>query len=152
MRICRTGGPRSSLWLPQGGGPVGPPSPTADAPNSANAFVMSPPPLLRCEPSCAARRTVTAAGVCRRLLSERLREWIRPLGSVEMERLWSRAVATGGNRWQMRRRRKRPKEAKTVAVGCDQLPPGPHGKEGVDGSSPSEGLKYLQICYFCCLI
>ena len=27
-----------------------------------------------------------------------------------------------------------------------------HGKEGVDGSSPSEGLKYLQIDYFCCLI
>ncbi len=27
-----------------------------------------------------------------------------------------------------------------------------HGKEGVDGSSPSEGLKYLQIGYFCCLI
>jgi hypothetical protein len=27
-----------------------------------------------------------------------------------------------------------------------------HGKEGVDGSSPSEGLKYLQIGYFCCPI
>ena len=27
-----------------------------------------------------------------------------------------------------------------------------HGKEGVDGSSPSEGLKYLQIGHFCCLI
>jgi hypothetical protein len=26
-----------------------------------------------------------------------------------------------------------------------------NGKEGVDGSSPSEGLKYPQICYFCCL-
>ena len=26
-----------------------------------------------------------------------------------------------------------------------------HGKEGVDGSSPSEGLKFLQISYFCCL-
>jgi hypothetical protein len=25
------------------------------------------------------------------------------------------------------------------------------GKEGVDGSSPSEGLDYLQISYFCCL-
>ncbi len=35
-------------------------------------------------------------------------------------------------------------------------PPGngrrPHGKEGVDGSSPSEGLKYLQIRIFYCLI
>jgi hypothetical protein len=27
-----------------------------------------------------------------------------------------------------------------------------HGKEGVDGSSPSEGFKYLQIKVFCCLI
>jgi hypothetical protein len=27
-----------------------------------------------------------------------------------------------------------------------------HGKEAVDGSSPSEGLKYLQIGLFCCLI
>ena len=32
------------------------------------------------------------------------------------------------------------KEAKTVAMGCDRLPFGAHGKEGVDGSSPSEGL------------
>ena len=27
-----------------------------------------------------------------------------------------------------------------------------HGKEGVAGSSPAEGLKYLHISYFCCLI
>ena len=27
-----------------------------------------------------------------------------------------------------------------------------HGKEGVDGSSPSKGLKYLQIGIFCCLV
>jgi len=56
-----------------------------------------------------------------------------------MEHLWSQADATGGNRWQMRRARKRLKQAETVAVGCDQLPRGPDGKEGVDGSSPSEG-------------
>jgi hypothetical protein len=31
-------------------------------------------------------------------------------------------------------------QAKTVAVGCDQLPETFHGKEGVDGSSPSEGF------------
>jgi hypothetical protein len=31
------------------------------------------------------------------------------------------------------------KQAKTVAVGCDRLPPNRDGKEGVDGSSPSEG-------------
>jgi hypothetical protein len=39
-----------------------------------------------------------------------------------MEPLWSPAVATGGNPWQMRTPGKRLKEAKTVAVGCDQLP------------------------------
>ena len=50
-----------------------------------------------------------------------------------MEQLWSRAVATNGNPWQMGTLRKRLKEARTVAVGCD-------GKEGVDGSSPSEGF------------
>ena len=57
-----------------------------------------------------------------------------------MERLWSPAVATGGNRWQIERPRKRLKQAKTVADGCDQLPGPQNGKEGVDGSSPSEGL------------
>ena len=31
------------------------------------------------------------------------------------------------------------KSSKTVAVGCDRLRPGPHGKEGVSGSSPEEG-------------
>jgi hypothetical protein len=34
-------------------------------------------------------------------------------------------------------------KAKTVAVGCDQLPESFHGKEGVDGSSPSEGFAIL---------
>jgi hypothetical protein len=46
-----------------------------------------------------------------------------------MEHLWSPAVATGGNRWQMERPRKRLKKAKTVAVGCDQLPEAFHAKE-----------------------
>jgi hypothetical protein len=41
-----------------------------------------------------------------------------------MERLWSLAVATSGNRWQMDGPRKRGNQAKTVAVGCDQLPKG----------------------------
>jgi hypothetical protein len=27
-----------------------------------------------------------------------------------------------------------------------------HGKEGVSGSSPEEGLKFLQIGTFCCLV
>src|SRR5438874_2679529 len=50
----------------------------------------------------------------------------------------------GCNRWQSAANRlsaKRRKHAKTVAVGCDRLPETFHGKEGVDGSSPSEGSK-----------
>ena len=42
------------------------------------------------------------------------------------------AVATSGNRWQMGRAQERLKQAKTVAVRCDQLPRRAHGKEGVD--------------------
>ena len=57
-----------------------------------------------------------------------------------MEHLWSAAGATGGNQSQVEGRQERLKRAKSVAVGCDRLPPGPHGKEGVDGSSPSEGF------------
>ncbi len=56
-----------------------------------------------------------------------------------MERLWSLAGATGGNRWQIGSAQTRPKQAKTVAAGCDRLPFGAHGKEGVSGSSPEEG-------------
>jgi hypothetical protein len=56
-----------------------------------------------------------------------------------MEHLWSRAGATTGNRSQMPWLRKRLKQAGPVATGCDQLPIGAHGKEGVDGSSSSEG-------------
>jgi hypothetical protein len=56
-----------------------------------------------------------------------------------MEPLWSPVVATAGNQRQTRRARNPRKEAKTVAVGCDRLPRAAHGKEGVDGSSPSEG-------------
>jgi hypothetical protein len=63
-----------------------------------------------------------------------------------MEPLWSPAVATGGNRSQIAPAGTTLKQAKTVAVGCDQLP----GKEGVDGSSPSEGFaKFLLISSFC---
>src|SRR5438876_1448915 len=58
-----------------------------------------------------------------------------------MEPLWSPVVATGGRRSQIEQARGPPKQAKTVAVGCDQLPFGAHGKEGVDGSSPSEGSR-----------
>ena len=63
-----------------------------------------------------------------------------------MEPLWSPAVATSRNRWQMGRRRERLRQAKIVAVDCDQLPESFHGKEGVDSSSPSEGFaKPLRI-------
>ena len=54
-------------------------------------------------------------------------------------------LATGRNRWQMALPRNPPKQAKTVAVGCDQLPESLHGKEGVDGSSPSEGLEIASV-------
>jgi hypothetical protein len=57
-----------------------------------------------------------------------------------MEPLWSSVVATGGNRSQIGIPQKPQKQAKSVAAGCDPLRPGPHGKEGVDGSSPSEGF------------
>ena len=62
-----------------------------------------------------------------------------------MERLWSLAGATSGNRWQIGRPRKRRNQAKTVAIGCDQLPWDLDGKEGVDGSSPSEGSSKRKI-------
>jgi hypothetical protein len=54
-----------------------------------------------------------------------------------MEPLWSPVVATGGNQRQIGSARKWRKQAKTVAAGCHRLPETFHGKEGVDGSSPS---------------
>src|SRR5512133_804307 len=48
----------------------------------------------------------------------------------------------GGKRWQSVANRIdaiAAKTIKTVATGCDRLPKAAHGKEGVDGSSPSEG-------------
>jgi len=56
-----------------------------------------------------------------------------------MEPLWSPVVATGGNRSQIASALESRNQAETVAVGCDLLPRAAHGKEGVDGSSPSEG-------------
>src|SRR5438309_858794 len=50
----------------------------------------------------------------------------------------------GCNRWQSTAKRPTPKTAETsetVAAACDQLPFGFHGKEGVDGPSPSEGSR-----------
>jgi hypothetical protein len=51
---------------------------------------------------------------------------------------------SGCNRWQSLANGmalKRLRQANTVAAGCDRLPRG--GKEGVDGSSPSEGFRFL---------
>jgi hypothetical protein len=58
-----------------------------------------------------------------------------------MEPLWSPVVATGGNPWQIAHPQERRKQAKTVAVHCEHL----HGKEGVDGSSPSEGFAFCLL-------
>src|SRR5436309_15662288 len=48
-----------------------------------------------------------------------------------MEPLWSPVVATGGTQWQIRSARNPPKQAESVAVGCDRLPEKFHGKQGV---------------------
>ena len=51
---------------------------------------------------------------------------------------------SGRNRWQPvanATAAKRLKQAKTVAVGCDRLRPGPHGKEGVDCESHAEDAR-----------
>ena len=45
-----------------------------------------------------------------------------------------------GSQGQIARRPKPRKQAKLVAVACNQLPEPSNGKEGVDGSSPSEGF------------
>jgi hypothetical protein len=60
-----------------------------------------------------------------------------------MERLWSLAGAT---RQPVANEPtpKTVKTSKTVAVGCDPLPLNLDGKEGVDGSSPSEGFPSLR--------
>jgi hypothetical protein len=51
-----------------------------------------------------------------------------------MEPLWSLAVAIGGNRWQVERQKELRNQRKTV-----------DGKEGVDGSSPSEGFRFCLL-------
>src|SRR6266571_377352 len=69
----------------------------------------------------------------------------RPTG---MEHLWSPAGATSGNQRQIARPRNGRKQAKSLALSCRPLPE-PYGKEGVDGSSPSEGSqKFLLISPF----
>ena len=47
----------------------------------------------------------------------------------------SPVVAASRNRWQMGGRRERLRQAKTLAVGCDELPESFHGKGRVDSTS-----------------
>jgi hypothetical protein len=56
-----------------------------------------------------------------------------------MEPLWSPVVATGGNQRQIGFALEPRNQAKSLAMGCDRLPIGAHGKEGVSGSSPEDG-------------
>jgi hypothetical protein len=51
-----------------------------------------------------------------------------------MEPLWSPVVATGGNQSQIGSAQKAQDHAKTVAVGCDQLPLGAHGSRDESGT------------------
>jgi hypothetical protein len=56
-----------------------------------------------------------------------------------MEPLWSPGVATGGNQRQIGATGK-PKKQANPCHRLTRLPETFHGKEGVDGSSPSEGF------------
>jgi hypothetical protein len=59
---------------------------------------------------------------------------------------------SGRNRWQMARRRKRLKQAKTVAVGCDQLPEGSNVRRGSTVRVRQRASAYLLlIVLFRCL-
>jgi hypothetical protein len=66
-----------------------------------------------------------------------------------MERLWSQADATGCKHWQTPPRRKRLRKSDRQPVATPRNNETFDGKEGVDGSSPSEGLrKPLQMSGF----
>jgi hypothetical protein len=69
--------------------------------------------------------------------SARNREWTE---HVIVEHVWSRADATSGNREQTHGPRRRLDYLRSSANTCLHLPKMLHGKEGVDGSSPSEGF------------
>ena len=58
-----------------------------------------------------------------------------------MEHLWSRAGANGREAARIDASLGGLGQARIVAVGCRQLRAQGYGKEGVDGSSPSEGLQ-----------
>jgi hypothetical protein len=56
-----------------------------------------------------------------------------------MDPLWSPAVANAGKGSRLTDRRNRLRWPKLFAIVCHPSPWSRHGKEGVDGSSPSEG-------------
>ena len=59
---------------------------------------------------------------------------------------------SGSNPWQPAANETAAKTAQiseNVAVGCDALPRKRHGKEGVDGSSPSEGFEQRSANWLC---
>jgi hypothetical protein len=58
-----------------------------------------------------------------------------------MERLWKNEGATRRKRFDGFKPRNRLDKPNLIAMACHRLPPKSHGKERVDGSSPSEGLK-----------
>jgi hypothetical protein len=60
-----------------------------------------------------------------------------------MERLWKNEGAKGRKRFGRFEPRNRLNKPNLFATGCHRLPPKSHGKEGVDGSSPSEGSVFL---------
>jgi hypothetical protein len=69
----------------------------------------------------------------------------------KIERLWKNEGATGRKRFERFTPRNRLNKPNLFATCCHRLPPKSHGKEGVSGSSPEEGLKYLQMGHLCCL-
>ena len=62
-----------------------------------------------------------------------------------MEHSWSRADANSGNRRQTQSRRTPLAYLLSSAIACPYLPRLLHGKEGVDGSSPSEGFDGVAV-------
>ena|SRR5215207_4234080 len=60
---------------------------------------------------------------------------------------WSPPGATSGNQRQVGCPRNPRKQAKSVAVDCHRLPRPQNGKEGIDGSSPSEGFRKRPPAY-----
>ena len=56
-----------------------------------------------------------------------------------MERLWKNEGAMGRKRFDHFKPRSGLNKPNLFATGCHRLPPKSHGKEGVDGLSPSEG-------------